>query len=104
MSFFRTIAFSGLLLGPATAFSAENCGLPAPAAGLQAAKNLGDSLYVDRCGRRYEAGYRLEGNTLFFPGGGKHEIAAAEGENAEDLFRETYGLMGPRDALTRTRW
>ncbi|MBB4267074.1 hypothetical protein [Roseospira visakhapatnamensis] len=53
---------------------------------------------------RQEPGYRLEGNTLHFPGGGTHAIRDTDRETAEKLLRDAYGLVGPRDALVRTRW
>jgi hypothetical protein len=60
--------------------------------------------FLDSCGRPYEVGYRLEGNTLYFPGGGTHRIEHASQDEAERLLREAYGLVGERDALIRTRW
>lgn len=62
------------------------------------------TLFMDPCGVRYEAGYRLEGNTLHFPLGGAHTISQASEAQAEAVLRETYGLVGERDALVRTRW
>ena len=37
-----------------------------------------------------QTGLRLEGNTLYFPGGGSHSVAGPDGAR---LLRETYGLV-----------
>ena len=53
-----------------------------------------------------DSGYRLvqtgTGATLYFPGGGSHSVS---GSNAEELLRQTYGLIdgGLNDTLIRTR-
>lgn len=62
------------------------------------------TMHENECGEPYEVGYRLEGNTLHFPRGGSHTIRNRDEEAAEALLRETYGLIGDRDALIRTRW
>ena len=60
--------------------------------------------FVDAQGNSYQVGFRLEGTTLHFPGGGQHALADTSPEVAEELLRETYGLVGERDALVRTKW
>ena len=60
-------------------------------------------LFTDTCGRPYEIGYRLDGNTLHFPHGGMHRLPKASSEEAERILRETYGLKGERSALIRTK-
>lgn len=62
------------------------------------------TMFVNTCGERYEAGYRLEGNTLRFPRGGAHTLPEATPAQAEAVLRDAYGLVGERDALVRTRW
>lgn len=59
--------------------------------------------FTDTCGQAYEVGYRLEGNTLHFPRGGKHALPEAKEAEAERVLRETYGLKGERDNLIRTK-
>lgn len=59
--------------------------------------------FVDSCGKLYEVGYRMEGNTLYFPKGGKHTLPEANAEEAERVLRETYGLVGERERLIRTK-
>lgn len=60
--------------------------------------------FVDACGNNYQVGYRIEGTALHTPDGGKHEITDRSAKEAEELLRETYGLVGERDALARTKW
>ena len=60
--------------------------------------------FVDDCGNSYQVGYRIEGATLHTPGGGRHEITDRPAAEAEELLRETYGLVGERNALARTKW
>jgi hypothetical protein len=60
--------------------------------------------FVDPQGNTYQVGYWLEGSTLHFPGEGLHEMTDAAPETAQAIFRETYGLVGDRDALVRTKW
>ena len=60
--------------------------------------------FVDAQGNSYQVGFRLEGTTLHFPGGGQHALEDTAPEAAEALLRETYGLVGERDALVRTTW
>lgn len=59
--------------------------------------------FIDSCGNPYELGYRLEGVTLHFPRGGHHQLPELSEGEAEALLRDTYGLVGERDALIRTR-
>ncbi len=59
--------------------------------------------FVDSCGAVYEVGYRLEGNTLHFPRGGQHALPEVTASVAEQVLRETYGLVGETDALIRTK-
>jgi len=49
-----------------------------------------------------DSGYRLEGNTLYFPGGGSHTVAGSAGAQ---LLLDTYGLAsgGLNGTLVRTR-
>lgn len=58
--------------------------------------------FVDSCGKVYEVGYRIEGNTLYFPRGGQHALSDVTAVVAEQILRKTYGLVGERDALIRT--
>lgn len=62
------------------------------------------TLFMNPCGVKYEAGYRLEGNTLHFPFGGSHALRDATQEEAEAALREAYGLVGEREKLVRTKW
>lgn len=96
------IACLGWLLLAVRAAPAADCSFPhreplPTAGGLQV-------FFLDTCGRPYEVGYRLDGNTLHFPGGGSHRIENVSQDEAERLLREAYGLVGERDALIRTRW
>jgi hypothetical protein len=59
--------------------------------------------FTDSCGEAYEVGYRLEGNTLHFPRGGRHTLPKGTEADAEKVLRETYGLVGERGALIRTK-
>lgn len=49
-----------------------------------------------------DSGYRLDGNTLYFPGGGSHTVAGAGGAQ---ILLDTYGLQqgGLNGTLVRTR-
>lgn len=49
-----------------------------------------------------DSGYRLVGNTLYFPGGGSHSVS---GPNAAETLMQTYGLTqgGLNGTLIRTR-
>jgi hypothetical protein len=60
--------------------------------------------FVDAQNNTYQVGYRIQGSTLHFPGEGFHEIKDVAPEIAEALFRDTYGLIGEREALVRTKW
>lgn len=60
--------------------------------------------FVDAQGNSYQVGFRIEGKTLYFPGGEEHALEVASTETAEKLLRETFGLVGERDALVRTKW
>lgn len=60
--------------------------------------------FVDAQGNNYQVGFRLEGKTLYFPGGEQHALEIASTEAAEKLLREMFGLVGERDALVRTKW
>lgn len=59
--------------------------------------------FVDSCAEVYEVGYRIEGNTLHFPRGGQHTLPNITSTAAEQILRETYGLVGEPDALIRTK-
>ena len=59
--------------------------------------------FTDSCGNPYEVGYRLEGTTLHFPRGGQHSLSQASEGEAEQILRETYGLVGERNKLIRTK-
>jgi hypothetical protein len=59
--------------------------------------------FTDSCGQPYEVGYRLEGNTLHFPRGGKHTLPKGNEAEAEKVLRETFGLIGERDQMIRTK-
>jgi hypothetical protein len=88
---------------PAAAEAAsEDCGFPQ----RQPVQVEGrtQTLFVNACGQRYEAGYRLEGNTLHFPRGGTHTLPDLTEAEAEQTLRRTYGLVGEREALVRTAW
>ncbi|WP_299443198.1 hypothetical protein [uncultured Rhodospira sp.] len=61
-------------------------------------------VFQDACGQRFQAGYRLEGTTLHFPGGGTHTLTEATTAEAERVLRDAYGLVGPRHRLVRTVW
>lgn len=59
--------------------------------------------FIDSCGKPYEVGYRIEGNTLHLPRGGQHSLPEATEAEAERILRETYGLKGNVDSLVRTK-
>ncbi|WP_281969165.1 hypothetical protein [Roseovarius nanhaiticus] len=59
--------------------------------------------FTDSCGQAYEVGYRLEGKTLHFPRGGTHTLSQETEADAEKVLRETYGLIGERNSLIRTK-
>lgn len=59
--------------------------------------------FTDTCGQPYEVGYRFEGKTLHFPRGGQHTLPESTEAEAESILRETYGLVGERNALIRTK-
>ncbi len=59
--------------------------------------------FTDEDRQPYEVGYRLDGNTLHFPRGGKHTLPQVTEAEAERILRETYGLVGERDELVRTK-
>ncbi|MBK1664071.1 hypothetical protein CKO38_05010 [Rhodospirillum rubrum] len=90
-----------LLAVPVLPAAAAECSFPdrPPAAAM-----AGQTRFVNDCGQPYEIGYRLEGTTLSFPGGGSHTINDASPEAAERLLREAYGLIGEPDHLIRTKW
>jgi hypothetical protein len=46
------------------------------------------------------SGYRLVGNTLYFPGGGSHSVG---GDDGQQLLIDTYGLVQTENGLIRTR-
>lgn len=60
-------------------------------------------VFFGNCGF-YEVGYRLDGNTLYFPRGGSHQLTGVSNAEAKVQLRETYGLIGddPR-YLVRTK-
>jgi hypothetical protein len=62
------------------------------------------TMFVNECGQWYQVGYRIEGDTLVFPTGGRHQIKDTAPGRAEAALREAYGLIGNTDALVRTRW
>lgn len=59
--------------------------------------------FVDTCGKPYEVGYRLVGQTLHFPRGGKHSLPEATEAEAERILRDTYGLKDGAGGLVRTK-
>ncbi|MBB5278504.1 hypothetical protein HNR26_004605 [Rhizobium rosettiformans] len=59
--------------------------------------------FTDSCGKPYEVGYRLEGNTLHFPRGGQHSLPETTEAEAERILRDTYGLVGGAAGLVRTK-
>lgn len=91
---------AGLLWATAPAH-ASDCTLP-PDVPLKAEGRT--PIFKTPCGDPYQAGYRLEGNTLHFPGSGTHALREISEAEAEQVLRETYGLVGPRDRLVRTHW
>ena len=48
--------------------------------------------FFNDCGF-YEVGYRLEGNTLYFPRGGTHTLSDLPVPEAQAILTETYGLL-----------
>jgi hypothetical protein len=94
--------FVALLAFAAWPAAAQDCTYPT----LAPVKNGERTQYQfsDSCGEAYEVGYRLEGNTLHFPRGGKHTLPKGTEADAEKVLRETYGLIGSRDSLIRTKW
>lgn len=98
MDFAPTVALLALTASSATA---QDCTYPE----LAPVTKDGTTQYrfIDSCGRAYELGYRLEGKTLHFPRGGTHTLSEATVADAEKVLRETYGLVGERDALIRTK-
>jgi hypothetical protein len=93
-----SLAVAGLIWAPA---QAADCALP-PDVPL---KHEGRTpVFKNPCGQLFQAGYRLEGTTLHFPGGGTHAIRDVSEDEAERVLREAYGLVGPRDRLVRTVW
>lgn len=97
----RAVAFL-LTLAAAPALAA-GCDFPAPPP-PQSSEPALPVRPVNACGQTYEVGYRLEGNILYFPGGGRHAIGEVDEAQAERVLREAYGLVGPRSALVRTRF
>jgi hypothetical protein len=100
-----TLSFACTLLA-LTAYPAvaQDCTYPE----LAPVQTGGQTVYqfTDSCGVAYEVGYRLEGNTLHFPGRGTHTHTLPVGSeaDAEKVLRETYGLVGERESLIRTKW
>lgn len=90
-----------LALGASSA-SAKECSFPRNEPVQQSGKT--EYLFLDTCGRPYEVGYRLDGNTLLFPRGGKHALPKADDASAEKVLRDAYGLVGERDKLIRTKF
>ena len=97
----RMLAVACLLTLAAVPALAAECDFPEPPPQKPGAAPV---RLVNTCGQTYEVGYRLEGNSLYFPGGGRHEIREVDEAEAERVLRETYGLVGPRSALVRTRF
>ena len=63
------------------------------------------TIFTTPGGQRYQVGYFMEGNTLRFPGNGKHQLVNASPEEAVAMLKETYGLVGdPSGPLVRTKW
>ena len=100
MKFPLIVALLALATGPAAA-QAQDCTYPEVAP----ISKQGTTQYrfINSCGHAYEVGYRLEGKTLHFPRGGSHTLTRGTEAEAEKLLRETYGLVGERDALIRTK-
>lgn len=90
-----------LLVLTASSAAAQDCTYPE-----LAPVKKGDTTqyrFTDSCGQAYEVGYRLEGKTLHFPRGGKHTLPQETKAGAEKVLRETYGLIGERNTLIRTK-
>ena len=59
--------------------------------------------FLNDCGF-YEVGYRLEGNTLYFPRGGEHTLSDIPVFEAQSILTETYGLKDAGEGkLVRTK-
>lgn len=59
--------------------------------------------FFNDCGF-YEVGYRLEGNTLYFPRGGTHTLNELPASEAQSILIETYGLRDAGEGrLVRTK-
>jgi len=97
----RMLAVTCLLMLAAVPALGAECDFPEPPPQKTGAAPV---RLVNACGQSYEVGYRLEGNILYFPDGGWHEIKAVDKVEAEHVLRETYGLVGPRSSLVRTRF
>ncbi|KAA5606081.1 hypothetical protein F1188_08725 [Roseospira marina] len=95
-----SLALSGLV-GVPSALAAD-CSLPPKGVPLKTEGRT--PVLHNACGQPFQAGYRLEGTTLHFPSGATHALPQATEAEAEETLRIAYGLVGPRDALVRTRW
>ena len=98
MKFPLIVTLLALIAGPA---AAQDCTYPERAPISK--EGTTQYRFIDSCGQAYEVGYRLEGTTLHFPRGGSHTLTRETEAEAEKLLRETYGLVGERDALIRTK-
>lgn len=59
--------------------------------------------FLNDCGF-YEVGYKLEGNTLHLPRGGKHTLSDIPVSEAQSVLTETYGLKDAGEGkLVRTK-
>jgi len=66
-------------------------------------RDAGVTVFRGDCGL-FEIGYRLEGNTLFFPRGGSHALKQSEADAAQAVLIATYGLVpGPDGTYVRTK-
>ncbi|MBB6182426.1 hypothetical protein HNQ75_004415 [Rhizobium flavum] len=97
----KTVIVAGFLLAAAQPVWAQECTYPQ----REPIERDGgvDYRFVDSCGKPYEVGYRLEGQTLHFPRGGQHSLPEATEAEAERILRDTYGLEGGAAGLVRTK-
>ncbi len=98
MNFVSTFA---LLVLVATSATAQDCTYPQLTPVMK--EDTTQYRFINSCGHAYEVGYRLEGKTLHLPRGGTHTLSQETEADAEKVLRETYGLIGERNALIRTK-
>ncbi len=98
MNFASTLALLALV---ATSAAAKDCTYPQLTPVMK--EDATQYRFINSCGHAYEVGYRLEGKTLHFPRGGTHTLSQTTEADAEKVLRETYGLIGERNALIRTK-